>query len=140
MKDIESISESFRALDEYLRGYKEKMEPMNDGPMEFWIKEMTLAIESMFERFCPFHVGDRVQLTKAPEMNCGNPGWHHCQHFLIKAAPGVVRRRTYHDGQFCFYVVFANESWIDSEGAINPVPPGQRSSFLFGENMLRPAR
>ncbi len=86
----------------------------------FELNEVLESYASMFSRFCPFEVGDRVQLKEnidPPE----DSGWYGSRHFLIKGAIATVRDRGYQDGSFCFGVEFDNETWIDQDGEINPV-------------------
>jgi hypothetical protein len=62
-------------------------------PSEFGYKldAVLTAYHEMFSRFCPFKVGDRVQLKKTPKIDKGS-GWSGSQHFLVEGAIATVKK------------------------------------------------
>jgi hypothetical protein len=110
-------------------------------PREFGYKldAVLTAYHEMFSRFCPFKVGDRVQLKKAPKIDKGS-GWSGSQHFLVEGAKATVKSCDWHKNQFVFTLEFDNESWIDSTGKIRPVTPEHRHVFGFGEGWIVAAK
>lgn len=96
-------------------------------------KQVIDSYLSMFNRFCPFRIGDRVRLIKTLDIS-PDSGWYHHRHFLTKDSPGTVVERGYSDGRFTFYVTFDNETWIDSDGNKNPVE--NLHWFALNEHLL----
>lgn len=127
-----------RYAEEFIEFYNACKELEKKVPQEFgWkLNEVFSSYNSMFDRFCPFKVGDRVELAKTPIIGEDSaPGWVGCKHFLIAGAKGVVRERGYCEDHFVFDVEFDNESWIDKEGKIAPVT--LKHVFRFSEKMLQ---
>jgi len=67
--------------------------------------------KSVYERFCPFKVGQRVELTKTLDIEQASD-WYHGRHYLVQGSPGVVLSRGFRNNQFDFEVKFDLESWI----------------------------
>ncbi len=103
------------------------------GSFEWGITEVADSYMSMFERFCPFQEGERVELVKdVPVKN--SSGWNHCRHFLIRGGKATINGCGYSDGKFMFDVVFDDETWID-EGKEKPVHT--KHTFGLNETYLR---
>ena len=113
---------------------------MGCGPFNWYLDELVAANEFMMERCCPYQVGARVQLVKAPDVSAPGHGWKSCAHFLIPGAFATVRERSCGKGGFSFHVEFDNESWIDSHGAEQLMAPDRKHTYHFGERYLMPAR
>ncbi len=90
---------------------------------------------SMYKRFCPFKIGDRVELLADTDTS-NAPGWDHCKHFLIKGAKATVMDRGYHKGYFSFDLSFDDESWL-KDGV--PQPIITKHVFSFNENNIKVA-
>jgi hypothetical protein len=121
-KDMQSLIEQVRALDKAL----------TDSEYGFKLTELIDAHGSLFDRFCPFKVGDRVRLTKTPEISKKIAwGWLRGKHFLVAGAKATVTSRGYRGDAFCFGLVFDDESWIDGDGRLNPMD--RPSVYTFSE-------
>lgn len=109
------------------------------GPFDFYMQRLTDCYDLLIERFAPFKVGDRVLLTRTPEINEKTaPGWIGSKHFLVKGAIGTVRE-VYCDGkEFGFQIEFDDETWLDRDGKAQPV--SQKHTYHFREDCLVAAR
>ena len=87
----------------------------------------------LFNRFCPYKVGDRVQLKNTPDIHEGS-GWQGSKQFLVKGAIATVQSCDYCKGLFVFQLVFDNESWIDMHGQIHQ--SDTKHTYLFSENWI----
>lgn len=84
-----------------------------------------------------FKVGDRVRLSRAPEISSEKSwGWMGAKHFLVAGAVATVQtveaRRD--PPGFCYGLTFDDESWVDSKGDRRPVD--RPSLYVFGESSL----
>jgi len=94
------------------------------------------SYQNMFERFCPYKVGEEVELNQTLKVD--DTGWRDCKHFLIEGATAVIIVRDFRDGKFRFYVKFNDDSWVDCRtGQINLREESQRRLFLLSEEFLR---
>lgn len=84
---------------------------------------------------CPFSKGDRVALTKTPDINPDTSwGWMGAKHFLVEGAVATVVDRQFYKGMFRFGLKFDNDSWIHHrDGSINPREENDRGLYYFGE-------
>jgi len=89
----------------------------------------------LFHRFCPYKIGDRVQLTRSFEKQHGH-GWNASAHFLIKGAIATVIDCDFRDELFVFGLSFDDESWIDAQGIAQPK---SNHTFSFSENFIKEA-
>jgi hypothetical protein len=113
----------------------EELEKAIPSSLGYKLKTLLGSYHDIFERFCPYKVGDRVFLNKTPTIECGS-GWYGSKHFLVKGAAGTIHSRDYCDGKFCFYVEWDDESWMDEKGEIHPIIA--KHVFLFSEDWLVP--
>lgn len=106
-------------------------------PSEFGYKLSSVlsSYHEIFSRFCPYKIGDRVQLIKPPIIEIV-PGWRGSRHFLVEGAIATVRGCDWRKGQFVFDLEFDDESWIDREGKVHLIAPRQRHLFSFGEDWI----
>jgi len=104
---------------------------------EFGYKLLTIlsSYHGLFDRFCPYKIGDRVQLTKEPEI-LSSSGWYYSKHFLIKGAIATVESQDFRDGKFRFGLIFDEESWMSSDGKIPKAYPAPHHVFGFSEDYL----
>ena len=87
-EEVEKVYEQIEALEKSISsefGYK--------------LKSILASYDSIFNRFCPFKIGDRVALTKIPDFEKA-PGWLRSKHFLTEGAIAVVIERDYRNEHF----------------------------------------
>ena len=133
MSKVEKYVEEFQELYEACKDLEKKI-PSECG----WkLNEVLNSYKSLYDRFCPFKVGDRVELSHDPKISKDNaPGWMPCRHFLIKGAKGIIRGRSYYKENFVFEVEFDDESWIDRDGNVRLASERGKHVFSFSEKML----
>lgn len=108
---------------DYLKDVKAKISELDsllNKELGFKLNEVLETYASLFNRFCPHRVGDRVQLKEdlnIPESS----GWHGCRHFLIEGAIATVKACEYRNNLFYFGLEFDEESYVDRHGEIKPV-------------------
>ena len=109
---------------------------LNAGELGFKLNEILSTHASLFNRFCPYKVGDRVQLKESLDIPEGH-GWHHCRHFLIKGAIATVKDCGYRDDMFVFGLTFDDESWVryDTQEVV-PSKDDQKHLFYLSENWI----
>ena len=112
MVDVEKYAQELKETFDTVKALSKKLA----GTSDWEIDQVTESFQSMFERFCPFQVGQRVELIKSLDID-PNSGWHHSRHYLVRASPGVVAERGYYKGEFVFQVKFDLESWISRDWA-----------------------
>lgn len=109
------------------------------GEYKYKLNTLVKSYTDLFDRFCPFKIGDRVRLTAAPEIS-KKVAWGllSYKHFLIPGAIATVSSLDFCEGLFSFGVVFDDESWISSlSGKLQHyVEPADRHAFLFSEKFL----
>lgn len=99
----------------------------------FKLNTVLESYSSLFNRFCPFSVGDRVQLKE--DINPPkDDGWYSSRHFLVKSAIATVRACDYRNDLFFFGLEFDDESWIDREGNVKPVT--SKHIYYLSENKI----
>jgi hypothetical protein len=120
---------------------RQGMEALNSGPLEFYLNELVSAHNLLMERFAPFKIGDRVRLTRTPEItNDVCFGWIGHKHFLVEGSVGTVRDAGCGSRGFWFLVALDEQSWIHYQtGQLNVVPENERGLFEFGEHDLAPS-
>ena len=136
MASVETYAKELLQVSKLAEDFQDSLRTAMGGSFSWGVKEVVASYLFMFDRFCPFSVGDRVMLTMTPKVE--DTGWEHCGHFLQEGAVGTVVERGYGTNQFTFDVEFDNETWIDSEGNYRPVN-GDKHTFRFGEKRLTKA-
>lgn len=135
MANVEKYADGLMQLSEDMKALKKKVNfYASPGDFMFGMDEIVKTIRSMFDRFCPFKVGSRVELTRTPEIG-DNSGWRGCKHFLIEGAAATVRERGYRDGKFTCDLMFDDETWIDRDGGKHQ--PREKHVFMFDESWVR---
>lgn len=107
------INQQTKLLDEVL-GFVKVAKKFSDKRDLLWhLERINESYAQLFEKFCPFQVGQRVKLVETLDI-LEDSGWYHCRHFLVKDSPAVVRTREWSvkGGCFVFYVAFENESYF----------------------------
>jgi hypothetical protein len=125
-EEMQTIFEKIKELDSLL----------THNESNFKLTEIISCHASLFDRFCPFKVGDRVQLTKAPEISERVAyGWLGAKHFLIPGAKAIIVSRGYKGDKFTFGLEFEDETWINTrDGSIFPVE--RPCVYTFSEDFL----
>src|SRR3990172_7328636 len=113
---------------------KDGMDILSSGPLNWYMNEAVDMMRSLFDRFCPWKTGDRVELTTTPEIH-PESGWHYSRHFLIAGARGTVESVYFHNGLFRANVIFDDESWL-KDGVPQPIWSGKHT-YSFSEKQLR---
>jgi hypothetical protein len=82
---------------------------------KYRLENYIACYDYMMENYCPFKIGDRVELTTTPEITAEKSwGWMGSKHFLIKGAKGTVKEREFFKDHFGFGIIFDDESFVDS--------------------------
>lgn len=120
------------------------MRKLNSGPLSYYLKNLVGCYELLLSRFAPFHVGDRVILTRTPDIG-PESGWHSSKHFLVKGAHGTVMSVECDGTDFSASVMFDDESWLPNQDFAHcgakkgvPVPTAEkdRHTYHFRESWL----
>ena len=121
----------------YLNTVKAKVSELDNllsNEFGYKLNEVLQNYASLFNRFCPYKVGDRVQLKEdldIPE----NSGWYSSKHFLVKGAIATVKTcGDYRNDLFCFGLEFDDESYIDTHGEVKHVIA--KHLFYLSENLI----
>jgi hypothetical protein len=122
-------------LREAAKALRSAMHLFDDGPLEYYLLELSAAYDLLMSRYAPFKVGDRVWLRRAPDFN-EFPGWRGCEHFLIAGAKGEVRTAECGSSGFRFGVVFDEESWVNCHDQSVHLIRENQHQFSFGEGWL----
>lgn len=96
----------------------------------------------MFDRFCPYKVGDRVRLVKSFTTDDPNHGWRSSAHFLHAGATAVIAERSYCHEKHCFFFLIRPEfqSWISGiDGSENTLSEKEHAHYGFSEGWLSKA-
>lgn len=130
MKNIEQqVDDALTGLEEIRQLYKRLTLTSYD------IEQIRTTFNEMFERFCPFKVGDRVRLVRDwTDPRGDSPGWHHHMHTLVRDNVAVVKGRDFRNGKFIFDLLFDKETWVDKDGVEHPV--SKKGTFCFREDWL----
>jgi len=134
MANVEKYANDLKELAACATEFKGKVGSACGGSFEWGVNEVVQSYLSIFNRFCPFKIGDRVQLKSTCRITGPEHGWYGSRHFLIAGSKAVVKERGYSDGQFSFYLEFDDESWKDDKGQLHPAT--QKHVYHFGENSI----
>lgn len=141
MADIEEyVKETFNDIADiinYAKEFKFNVSKKCNNEFEWKTDQIIKTYESLFDRFCPFKIDDRVELVKDIDITKA-PEWKGCAHFLKKGEKATVKNRGYYTdkNEFCFDVMFDNESYIDNNGDKNPIPDKDKHTFFLLESHL----
>lgn len=126
--DIETVKKGFKLMEDGMR-------ILGGGPLDFYVRKLTECYDLLISRYAPFKIGERVILTKTPEIGSVDRwGWLGSKHFLIKGAVGSVTFVEADGDGFRFSVVFDDDSWIDHHGVKQPTK--EKGHFGFREDYL----
>lgn len=92
----------------------------------------------LFDR-APFKDGDRVRLTKTPEINVKDSwGWVHAKHFLVEGCEGTVSDVDFQDGRFVALFCPDGQTWLPECGEKKgiPQPVDRPGHYGFSESYL----
>ena len=132
--------ESAKLVYETIDGINKLLGKLDGGSKRsYYLDKINDQIQLLFEKYAPFHVGDRVELTKTPRITQEKSwGWMGSKHFLIKGAKGTVTDVDCDRLGFSCNIVFDDETWIDSfTGEINPVEKDKRGHYCFRESFVK---
>lgn len=102
-----------------------------------WHVSKVLAMAEHLVISGPFRPGDRVVLTKTPEITPEKSwGWMGAKHYLIEGSKGIIRNVDFSadDKSLLGYVEFDDETWIDKDGVKHP--PREKHVYCFGARWL----
>lgn len=133
------MSNTFKYVND-LKNIKAKVNELNGllnaEELGFKLNEILESYASLFNRFCPYKVGDRVQLKEDLDIP-QDSGWYSSKHFLIKGAIATVREVGYRDDLFSFGLEFDNESWVHYRtGKIIPIEGYRKHLFYLPETKI----
>ena len=138
MSDVEKYADELVRVSKAGEEFAQTVRNACGGSFGWGVKEIVNSFKSLFDRFCPYKPGDRVELNRTPKSALDpTSGWYCCRHFLVDGAKGTVHQRGYSFDQFCFDVVFDNESWIGDKGVVHPMEENHKHTYRLGENDLR---
>lgn len=85
----------------------------------------------------PIKQGDRVALTKTPEINeTVRPGWRASKHTLVEGRVAVVVEVELVKGRRSYGLEFENETWISSQDGLER-PVDRPGLYYFHESWVR---
>ncbi len=122
---------------EYLTAVKTKASEIDNllnNEFGFKLNEVLQSYASLFNRFCPYKVGDRVQLKETLDIP-EDSGWYSRRHFLIKGAIATVREIGYRNDLFSFGLVFDDESYIHYQSK-EVIPISDKGVYYLSENEI----
>ena len=124
---------------EYLKVVKAKTSELDNllsNEFGFKLSQVLESYTSLFGRFCPHKIGDRIQLKETLDIPEGS-GWYGSKHFLIEGAIATVRTCEYRNNSFCFGLVFDDESYVDyRSGEIKPEPEDDKHLYYLSEEKI----
>lgn len=103
-----------KAINEGVQMIADGMNRIGTNDYKYQIEKLVACYELLLGRFAPAHVGDRVALSKTPEITPEKaPGWMGSKHFLVKGAQGTVKDVDVDGKGFFFQVVcsITNHGW-----------------------------
>jgi hypothetical protein len=141
MSDVEDYAKQIIEVGKVAVEFKAKLDKVCKGSFEWGIEELAESYLSIFDRFSPFAVDDRVQLSKTLDI-AESSGWYGSRHFLVQGSKATVRSRGYRDNKFSFDVVFDNETYISTIGDTKgqALPVSSKHTYQMLESDLLPLR
>lgn len=133
MTDTLETANNLKKVSKLAKEFSKSISRACGGSFECDIEQMVDSYISMYERFCPFEVDDRVELVEDVDTSDFS-GWEPCKHFLVKGAKATVHDRGYRNGHFTFSVVFDDETWL-KDGV--PQPVIIKHTFGLSEHRLK---
>lgn len=108
------------------------------GPESYFWERIDDYMDVLFNRLAPFKVGDRVKLTKTPEITKDKSwGWIGSKHFLIEGAKATVVEVDIYKGKFSLGLHFDRESRLHYEtGEEIFKDPDKKSIYTFNEEWV----
>lgn len=105
---------------------------LSSGPASYYFERVEEYVDALFGKYAPFHEGDRVAITKAPET--AGTAWKGLEHILCIGALATVDNVDYYGGSFVADIVLDKETWIGQEGVEHPIE--NKHTFRFQEQSL----
>jgi len=123
---------------EQLNKYHQEAEKLiGRYPATYFFEKMRGYAIALFDKYAPFRPGDRVMLTKTPEITAEKSwGWMGAKHFLVRGALATVYQMDYIDGRFIAGCQFDDDSWIsDHDKQLHAIV--EKGIYTFGEDYLK---
>ena len=138
MADVEHYADELMRVSKLAKELVNAISGACGGSFQWGVDEIAKSYKSMFDRFCPYNVGDRVELTRTPSAALDpTSGWYQSRHFLKEGSHGTVMGRGYSGNNFAFDVMFDDESWMDAKGIIHPMEPEHKHVYRIYDEQLR---
>jgi NTP pyrophosphatase (non-canonical NTP hydrolase) len=103
------------------------------------MESLETFVKVMFEKHCPFKVGDRAKLSKTPDINEKDSwGWMGSKHFLVKGKEGTIESVDFSRDEFMFGFIPDNQTYIPSFTDKTEKPINDPHIFMFSESWLEP--
>ena len=135
MSDVEKYANDLIEAVNLAKEFHTSISKRFGGSFDWSMEQVMESYLSLFDRFSPYRIGDRVKLVKTCDVDeCS--GWYNSKHYLVKDSKATVKGRGYSKGEFTFDIMFDNETWIDRGGCERKV--SQKHLFGFRESMLVP--
>lgn len=106
------------------------MAKLAHGPLDYYLRNLAACYEFLLT-FAPYQPGDRVRLTKTPEISDRERwGWLRAKHFMKTGALARIVSVS-SDGQgFDYGLEFDEDSYLDRRtNTVHPNPPGERGIY-----------
>jgi len=133
MSNTTKYARNLKEVSTLAREFAKSMQRATGDSFEWSMEQMADSYISIFERFCPYTDGERVELLK--DVPCEGSGWESCKHFLIRGSTATINSCGYSDGKFVFDVIFDDETWIDDDGNEHHVE--NKHTFGINETYFR---
>ena len=131
MFDVEPVREGARLI-------KEGMAKLVNGPLDYYLEELSACYELLITRFSPHKLGDIVALKCTPRIDGSHAGgWMRGKHFLVQGARARVAKVTASGNGFTYGLHFEGETWKDRDGVEHQMD--KASLYMFHEKELEAA-
>lgn len=106
------------------------MSKLARGPLDYYLRNLTACYEFLLT-FAPYQPGDRVRLTKTPEISDRERwGWLRAKHFMKAGAIAQIVSVSSDGHGFDYGLVFDEDSWMDRRtNTIHPNPESERGIY-----------
>jgi hypothetical protein len=122
--DIDNIKEGVALI-------RSGMDKLARGPLDYYLLNLAACYELLLT-LAPFQPGDRVRLTKTPEIsNTVSWGWLRAKHFMKAGTVARVMDVSCDGRKFSYSLRFEEDSWLDSHGVIHPHAESERGTYCL---------
>lgn len=108
------------------------MSKLSHGPLDYYLRTLVACYDFLLT-LAPYQPGDRIRLTKTPEISEKERwGWYGARHFLKAGVTGQIVDVAADGGGFSYGIVFDGETWVESfTGRVHAYPPEGRHKYGF---------